>query len=103
MSPAADRLAFRVQGVRALLRRRAAIATERGACAIEGPFVRRPVATTGAGDHFNAGVCVGAGLGLAPDARLALGVGCSGLFVRTGTSPDRAALAGFLERLPEPE
>jgi len=90
-------------GIALHTRRRAALASPDGACAIEGPFVRRPVATTGAGDHFNAGVCVGGGLGLAPDARLALGVACSGLFVRTGRSPDREALASFLDRMPAPE
>jgi len=81
----------------------AALATSDGAWAIDGPFLRHPAATTGAGDHFNAGVCVGAALGLAPPARLALGVGCSGLFVRTGRSPERSALAEFLEDLPAPE
>ncbi len=84
-------------------RPRAALATAEGAWAIDGPFLKHPVATTGAGDHFNAGVCAGAALGLAPPARLALGVGCSGLFVRTGRSPEREALAAFLDDLPAPE
>jgi len=68
-----------------------------------GPFVRRPAASTGAGDHFNAGVCAGRAFGASRGAALAMGVGASGLFVRTGQSPGRAELAAFLRELPEAE
>ena len=42
-----------------------ALACSNGQCAIvDGPFVAQPLITTGAGDHFNAGFCLGKLLGL---------------------------------------
>ncbi len=102
-SAAALREACGLASVALHTRKNAAIATQAKTVAMNGPFVAKPVATTGAGDHFNAGVCVGAALGASAPARLALGVACSGLFVRTGSSPDREALVPFLDDLPQPE
>jgi len=100
---AALREALGLSGVALHTRRAAALAEAGGAAAVAGPFVRRPAASTGAGDHFNAGVCAGRALGASREAALALGVGVSGLFVRTGRSPDAAETAAFLRELPEPE
>ena len=61
-----------------------------------GPYTERPLITTGAGDHFNAGFMQGQLLGLDPEACLTLGVCTSGHYVRTGTSPDLASLETFL-------
>lgn len=84
-------------------RRVAALADAEGGEGLAGPFVREPRVSTGAGDHFNAGVCVGRAYGLSRAGRLAMGVGCSGLFVRTGRSPRAEELARFLGELPAPE
>jgi sugar/nucleoside kinase (ribokinase family) len=55
--------------------------------------------TTGAGDHFNAGFCVGRMLGAPLDVSLQIGVGTSGFYVRTAKSPTVADTAGFLRTL----
>jgi hypothetical protein len=67
-----------------------------GTCWIPGPYAARPLITTGAGDHFNAGFCLGQLLGLPPESCLCLGVGTSGFYVRTGRSPTRLHLAKFI-------
>ncbi len=69
----------------------------------DGPFVREPKISTGAGDHFNAGFMLGrmAGLGLAEC--LCTGVATSGHYVRTARPPTPGELADFVRDLPEPE
>ena len=84
-------------------RRTASIADAEGASAIDAPFVREPLVSTGAGDHFNAGVCAGLLAGMPRDSALACGVACSGLYVRTGESPSREELTAFLVDLPAAE
>ena len=64
----------------------------------QGPYAPRPKVTTGAGDHFNSGFCLGKLLGLDNDLSLLAGVGASGYYVRTGQSPAIATLADFLNR-----
>ena len=54
---------------------------------VEGPYCKSPVLTTGAGDNFNSGFCLGQALGLGPDDSLALGVCTSGFYVRNAKSP----------------
>lgn len=84
--------------------RRASACAEEGSGAwFEGPFVRRPKLSTGAGDHFNAGFCAGWALGLGCAERLAVGSAVAGWYVRNGDPPDAGALAGFLRTLPEAE
>ena len=61
-----------------------------------GPYTDRPLITTGAGDHFNAGFSQGEMLGLDPEACLALGVSTSGHYVRTALSPSLDDLENFL-------
>lgn len=70
---------------------------------VDGPFVAKPLITTGAGDHFNAGFCLGKLLGLADDQALLTGVSTSGFYVRTAKSPSVADLAGFMRHWPSKE
>jgi sugar/nucleoside kinase (ribokinase family) len=65
----------------------AAAADDAGSAAVAGPFTPNPVITTGAGDHFNAGFCLGRLLGGALDESLQLGVLTSGFYVRNAKSP----------------
>lgn len=75
----------------------AACATEKGSAAIEGPFCQNPKLTTGAGDNFNAGFCIGLLAGLEPHEMLAAGTANSGFYVRQGRSARAKDLVGFLE------
>jgi sugar/nucleoside kinase (ribokinase family) len=67
---------------------------------IHGPFIARPLITTGAGDHFNSGFCLGKLLGLDNELALLTGVTTSGYYVRTGQSPGLPELAGLLRNWP---
>jgi sugar/nucleoside kinase (ribokinase family) len=71
------------------------------ASVVSGPVVAKPLITTGAGDHFNSGFCLGKLVGL--DNRLATltGVTTSGYYVRTGQSPTVTQLAGMLRNWPK--
>ena len=84
-------------------RKAAAAATEADSSRFPGPFVQAPRISTGAGDHFNAGFCLGRVLGMTLEESLCAGVSCSGYYVRTAQSPSALELAGFVEELPEPE
>jgi len=66
----------------------------------EGPFVSRPVITTGAGDHFNAGFCLGRLLGFDDSLSVLTGVATSGFYVRSGKSPTLRDLAELLRHWP---
>lgn len=55
-----------------------------------------PLTSTGAGDHFNAGLCLALAHGLSAPAALAGAIGVSGLFVRTGEHPALGDVIGFL-------
>lgn len=66
-----------------------------------GPYIPNPVITTGAGDHFNAGFCLGRLLNLSHQESLATGVATSGFYVRSGKSPSVLDLADILENWPE--
>ncbi len=74
----------------------AACATAETTAWIPGPYTQKPKITTGAGDHFNAGFCLGQILGLSPEACLTTGVCTSGHYVRTAQSPSLADLQTFL-------
>lgn len=69
---------------------------------IDGPMVRQPRLSTGAGDHFNGGFAFAQATGCSLEACLAMGVGASGAYVRDAGSPDAQRLAAFLDDLPEP-
>jgi hypothetical protein len=85
----------------------AACATEKGSAAMDGPFCLNPKLTTGAGDNFNAGFCVGLLAGLEPQELLAAGTANSGFYVRNGRSAKSKDLVAFLgqweKRFGDPE
>jgi sugar/nucleoside kinase (ribokinase family) len=84
-------------------RRGAAAATESESASFEGPFVKEPKISTGAGDHFNAGFCVGRVLGFSLTESLCTGVATSGYYVRNAASPSALELAEFVAHLPAPQ
>jgi ketohexokinase len=84
-------------------RRGAAAATENESGKFAGPFVKQPKISTGAGDHFNAGFCLGRVLGLSLEQSLCCGCGTSGYYVRTAESPTATQLAEFIKQLPPPQ
>jgi sugar/nucleoside kinase (ribokinase family) len=67
---------------------------------VAGPFTPKPRITTGAGDHFNSGFCLGKLLGLDDAASLLTGVATSGYYVRTVASPTLPDLARLLHDWP---
>jgi sugar/nucleoside kinase (ribokinase family) len=84
-------------------RKSAAAATRDQSAAFAGPFVAQPKISTGAGDHFNAGFCLGRSLGFGLEESLCTGVATSGYYVRSGQSPSAPQLAEFIADLPDPE
>ena len=80
---------------------RFALAVSKGAPSIvDGPVVEKPLITTGAGDHFNSGFCLGKLLGFDNAACVLTGVTCSGFYVRSAKSPDINDLADMLRNWP---
>ena len=77
----------------------AVAASADGVTKVTGPSVGKPVISTGGGDHFNAGFCLGKLIGADDEIALQLGVGTSGYYVRTGNSPSVNELADFLHSL----
>ncbi len=77
----------------------AAGADAAGSTHVVGPFVASPKITTGAGDHFNAGFCIGRLLDFDLAASLQIGVATSGFYVRNARSPGIDDLRKFLKRL----
>lgn len=77
----------------------AAVASVKGDAVVEGPYTAKPLISTGAGDHFNAGFCLGTLLGCEPAVCLQIGVATSGFYVRTAKSPTVGDLIGFLKTL----
>ena len=71
-----------------------------GQAMVEGPFTPKPKITTGAGDHFNSGFCLGKLLGFPTEQCLRTGVTTSGFYVRSGQSPSIPDLAGMLRNWP---
>lgn len=63
---------------------------------VDGPYTAKPILTTGAGDNFNAGFCLGQILNLTPEQSLILGVATSGYYVRNGKSPSFEEVKQFL-------
>ena len=67
---------------------------------VPGPYIAKPKITTGAGDHFNSGFCLGKLLGLENELCVLTGVTTSGHYVRTAESPSIADLATMLRNWP---
>lgn len=84
-------------------RRSAAAATADDSGKFAGPFVQQPKISTGAGDHFNAGFCLGRVLGMNLEESLCCGVATSGYYVRNAESPTAPQLATFIAKLPPPQ
>jgi sugar/nucleoside kinase (ribokinase family) len=84
-------------------RRGAAAATATATARFAGPFVEKPMISTGAGDHFNAGFCLGRVLGFELEECLCTGVATSGFYVRTAKSPTGKDLSDFIAKLPPPQ
>ncbi len=78
----------------------ACAASAENSAAVAGPYDPKPMISTGAGDHFNAGFCLGNLLGLDLEASLLTGVTTSGFYVRTGKSPAVNDLVNFLKNWP---
>jgi hypothetical protein len=72
-----------------------------GSAVVEGPFTPKPLITTGAGDHFNAGFCLGKLLGMDNAGSVLTGVATSGFYVRTAKSPNIPDLIGLLNSWPQ--
>jgi sugar/nucleoside kinase (ribokinase family) len=90
---------IRTSGVVVHPRTYAVAASADGVVKVSGPFVERPLISTGAGDHFNAGFCLGKLIGADNEVSLQFGVGTSGYYVRTAKSPNASELADFLQSL----
>jgi sugar/nucleoside kinase (ribokinase family) len=67
---------------------------------VSGPRITKPLITTGAGDHFNSGFCLGQLLGLDNATCVLLGVATSGYYVKTAQTPTLSDLAGMLRNWP---
>jgi sugar/nucleoside kinase (ribokinase family) len=63
---------------------------------VEGPFTGKPLITTGAGDHFNSGFCLGRLLGLDNEMSVLTGVTTSGYYVRSAQSPTIDQIAAMM-------
>lgn len=63
-----------------------------------GPYCKRPVLTTGAGDAYNAGFVCGILRGLSPGECLKLGMAASGYYVRNGRTASAQELREFMDR-----
>ncbi len=70
---------------------------------ITGPVVGKPLITTGAGDHFNSGFCLGKLLGFTNAMSVLTGVTTSGFYVRTAQSPTLRQLAEMMQNWPSKE
>jgi hypothetical protein len=90
---------LRISGVIVHPRAYAVAASERGVVKMDGPFTPKPMISTGAGDHFNAGFCLGKLIGAENEIALQIGVGASGYYVRTAKSPSANDLVEFLQSL----
>ena len=78
-----------------------ALAASQGVVSLApGPYIAKPLITTGAGDHFNSGFCLGKLLDLDNELCVLTGVTTSGHYVRTGQSPTINDLAVMLRNWP---
>jgi hypothetical protein len=77
-----------------------AAACSSGSALQAGPYCAQPLLMTGAGDHFNAGYCLGRCKDVSLQDRLLMGSATSGYYVRYGKSPTLAQLAPFIKAWP---
>ena len=83
----------------------AAVKTEHGVeqARFQGPFVKKPKLSTGAGDNFNAGFCLGLLAGLPVAQALCTGTAASGFYVRNAGSATLQQMIEFCGDLPPAE
>ncbi|MEO7216053.1 hypothetical protein [Mucilaginibacter sp.] len=62
-------------------------------------FIPNPTISTGAGDNFNAGFCIGKLLGLDVGASLIMANSSSNCYIKTGESPTLKALDNYISKL----
>lgn len=74
----------------------AVAANQKETAYVDGPYVAKPLISTGAGDHFNAGFSLGTLLELDLSSALLTGVSTSGFYVRNAKSPSVPDLIEFL-------
>ncbi|HEY3856074.1 MAG TPA: PfkB family carbohydrate kinase [Verrucomicrobiae bacterium] len=74
--------------------------TDQKVAIVDGPFTAKPLITTGAGDHFNSGFCLGKLLGLDNEMSVLTGVTTSGYYVRTAQSPSIEQIAAMMMEEP---
>ncbi len=67
------------------------------------PFTKTPRLSTGAGDNFNAGFCLGLLAECEVNEAVAVGNAVSGFYVRNARSGSLDEVADFVETMPEPE
>ncbi|MGD0016033.1 MAG: hypothetical protein ABSC38_00720 [Verrucomicrobiia bacterium] len=91
--------ALKISGVIVHPRAYAVAASAQGVVKVDGPFTPKPMISTGGGDHFNAGFCLGKLIGADNETALQIGVGASGYYIRTGKSPSANDLIDFLRTL----
>ncbi|MGC9342527.1 MAG: hypothetical protein ACP5E3_07500 [Bacteroidales bacterium] len=63
----------------------------------KGRVVAEPKISTGGGDNFNAGFCLGLLMGFTPQESMITGMATSGFYVKYGKSPLVNEIAGYLE------
>jgi sugar/nucleoside kinase (ribokinase family) len=68
---------------------------------VQGPHVPKPKITTGGGDHFNAGFCLGKLLGLNNAMSVLTGVTTSGFYVSNAKTPTISDLIGMMKNWPQ--
>ena len=78
---------------------RALIITSEGITEEKGKVVQKPKISTGGGDNFNAGFCLGLLLDLTLNEALKTGMATSGSYVKNGNSPSVEEIAGYLRSL----
>ena len=90
---------LRIDGVIIHWSRFAAGNNSDSAACVEAPFTDNPKISTGAGDHFNAGFCLGRLLRGDMNANIRLGIATSGYYVRQAHSPTLTQLIEFVRTL----
>ncbi len=75
----------------------AVASTQETFAAINVPYCKNPLTTTGGGDNFNAGYLLGHAHSLSLEESLLIACATSGFYVRNGKSPTLYELARFLE------
>lgn len=78
----------------------AVAATTNEAVCATGPVYAKPVVTTGAGDHLNAGFCLGLLMELPLEQCVRLGALFSGYYVSSGKSPSLSDIIDYIPNTP---